>query len=33
MDTMTLIMAVLALVFGVLWMIRRRSRLRSDKFD
>ena len=33
MDTTTIIAVVGVLVFGGLWMARRRSRLRSDKFD
>lgn len=33
MDSTTLILAAVAVVFGALWMMRRRSRLRSDKFD
>ena len=33
MDSTTLILAAVAIVFGALWMMRRRSRLRSDRFD
>ena len=33
MDSTTLILAAVAIVFGGLWMMRRRSRLRSDRFD
>jgi len=34
MDNMMAIIAVVgAVVFGAMWMMRRRSRMRSDKFD
>jgi hypothetical protein len=33
MDMTTLVVTMGAIVFGALWMLRRRSRLRSDKFD
>jgi hypothetical protein len=33
MDTTTIIIVVGAIVFGALWLMRRRSRMRSDKFD
>jgi hypothetical protein len=33
MDVTTLVLVGVAIVFGALWMMRRRSRMRSDKFD
>lgn len=33
MDTTTTVLAAIAIVFGVLWMMRRRARLNKDKFD
>jgi len=33
MDSLTLILIAGAVVFGGLWLMRRRSRMRSDKFD
>lgn len=33
MDTTTLVLAAVAVLFGWLWMSRRKSRMRSDKFD
>jgi hypothetical protein len=33
MDTTTIVFIVGAIVFGGLWLMRRRSRMRSDKFD
>jgi hypothetical protein len=33
MDTMTIVAIVGAVVFGGLWLARRRARLRSDKFE
>jgi len=33
MDLTTLILAAIAVVFGGLWMMRRRSRIRSDRFE
>lgn len=33
MDPLTTVLAVLAAVFGALWITRRRRRLRSDHFE
>jgi MYXO-CTERM domain-containing protein len=33
MDTTAIVLIVGAIVFGGLWLMRRRSRMRSDKFD
>jgi LPXTG-motif cell wall-anchored protein len=33
MDSTTLILAGIAIVFAALWMMRRRSRLKSDRFE
>ena len=33
MDTTMIVAVVGALFFGGFWMVRRRSRLRSDKFE
>ena len=33
MELREMIVLGLAIVFGALWMMRRRSRMRSDKFD
>ena len=33
METTTLAVTMGAIVFGALWLLRRRARLRSDKFD
>jgi LPXTG-motif cell wall-anchored protein len=33
MDTTTIVLIVGAILFGGLWLMRRRSRMRSDKFD
>jgi hypothetical protein len=33
MDTTTIVLAAVAAVFGALWIMRRRSRLRSDQFE
>lgn len=33
MDMTTIGLAVVALVFGTLWMMRRRSRLRNDVYE
>jgi hypothetical protein len=33
MDMSTIALAVLAVVFGALWMVRRRARLRSDQYE
>lgn len=33
MDTTTIILIVGAVVFGGLWLVKRRARMRSDKFD
>ena len=33
MDLTTILLVAGAVIFGALWIMRRRSRLRSDKFD
>ena len=33
MGTYTIIFLVVAIVLGGLWLMRRRARMRSDKFD
>jgi len=33
MEMSTIILTVLAVVFGALWMLRRRARLRSDHYE
>lgn len=33
MDIMTIILLAGAIIFGGLWLMRRRSRLRSEKFE
>lgn len=33
MDTTTIIVVVGAILFGALWLLRRRSRMRSEKFE
>jgi hypothetical protein len=33
MDLMTWVLIGAAVLFGALWMMRRRSRMGSDKFD
>lgn len=33
MDTTMIVVIVGAILFGGLWLMRRRSRMRSDKFD
>jgi len=33
METSTIVLTVLAVVFGALWMMRRRARLRSDRYE
>lgn len=33
MEMTTLVVTMGAIVFGALWLLRRRARLRSDKFD
>jgi hypothetical protein len=33
MNWMSTVLPAAAVVFGVLWLMRRRARLRSDKFD
>jgi hypothetical protein len=33
METTTLVVTMGAIVFGALWLLRRRARLRADKFD
>lgn len=33
METTTIVLVVVAAVFGGLWFLRRRSRLRSDQFE
>jgi hypothetical protein len=33
MDLATILLAAGAVIFGALWMMRRRARLRSDKYE
>jgi hypothetical protein len=33
MDGMSLLFTAGAIIFGGLWLLRRRARLRSDKFE